>query len=115
MVSFMKFGTKETALYWESESKDRRRWVFIAGEKLMLIMVELDPGAVVSWHSHEQEQVSFVLKGQAEVRTSEGVYVFNEGSAYNFKPNEPHETRNPGPDKLVVIEVFSPPREDLLK
>ncbi len=89
--------------------------MFIVGERLMLMMVELEPGARVPWHTHQQEQVSFILKGRAEVRTSEGVYVFNEGSAYGFSPNEPHETRNPGPDKLVVIEVFSPPREDLLK
>ncbi len=109
----MQFSSKELAPYFESEN--RRRWVFIVGERLMLIMVELDPGASVPWHSHQQEQISFILKGRAEVRTSDGVYLINEGSAYGFKPDEPHETRNPGPDKLVVIEVFSPPREDLLK
>ncbi|MEM0453062.1 MAG: cupin domain-containing protein [Sulfolobales archaeon] len=111
----MQFTIKETAPYQETETKDRRRWILMVGEKLMLIMVELDPGASVPWHSHPQEQVSFVLKGRAEVRTSEGLYVFQEGTSYNFKPNEPHETHNPGPDKLVVIEAFSPPREDLLK
>ncbi|MCS7108437.1 MAG: cupin domain-containing protein [Sulfolobales archaeon] len=111
----MKFTTKETALYQESETKDRRRWILIVGEKLMLMMVELDPGANVPWHTHIHEQISYVLKGRAEVKTADGIYVFNEGTAYSFRSNEPHETRNPGPDKLVVIEVFSPPREDLLK
>ncbi len=81
----------------------------------MMMVVEIAPGAGVPWHSHPQEQISYVLSGRAEVRTNDGVFTFSEGTAYYFKSNEPHETRNPGPNKLVVIEVFSPPREDLLK
>lgn len=110
----MEFRTKESTAYHELPG-GRRRWILAVGEKVMMIMVELEPGASVPWHSHPQEQISFVISGRAEVKTNEGTYTFEEGTAYYFKPNEPHETRNPGPGKLVVIEVFAPPREDLLK
>ncbi len=110
----MDFKSKEIAIYQEPRN-GIRRWIYIVGEKVMLMMVELDPNVGIPQHTHPQEQISFILSGKAEVRTSEGTYVFNEGTAYHFKPNEPHETRNPGPEKLIVLEVFAPPREDLLK
>ncbi|PUA33872.1 MAG: hypothetical protein B7O98_00155 [Zestosphaera tikiterensis] len=91
------------------------RCILAVGDKLMLIVNTLEPGALVPWHSHPHEQVSYVFKGRLTVKSQEGTYTVNEGEVLLFKSNEPHEVLNPGPEAAVVFEVFSPPREDFLK
>jgi len=110
----MEYSTKASAPMQEP-AKGIRRWILATGDKMMLVMIEMEEGAVVPWHSHYHEQIGFVLRGRVEFKTSNGTYVFDEGTAYLFRSNEPHEARNPGPGHVVVLEIFSPPREDFLK
>lgn len=87
----------------------------VNGERMMVILIELEEGAVVPMHSHHNEQAGYVLKGRVEFRTPSGVHVLGEGMAYILRSNEPHEAHNPGPGTALLIEIFSPPREDFLK
>ena len=72
----------------------------ITGERAMLAHVYLKKGAVVPMHSHDNEQITYVLEGALRFRIGDG-----------------------GPDGLVVrtgeedtidVDVFTPPRQDWL-
>lgn len=110
----MKYSRIEDTVIQESSGGIRRR-VMVNGEKIMIVLVELDEGAIVPMHSHYNEQAGYILKGRIEFRTPSGTHTLGEGTAYLLRSNEPHEVRNPGPGTAIMIEIFSPPREDLLK
>lgn len=110
----MEYLTLERAPRLET-SKGVRVWIIANGDKLTMILVELDEGAEVQLHSHPHEQAGYIVKGRVEFRTPSGAHILSEGMAYLVRSNEPHEVRNLGPGTAIAIEVFSPPREDFLK
>ena len=59
-----------------SELVAQRIWERIAarslhGERITLSVVELDPGAVVAEHQHENEQLGIVLRGLMSFRVGD--------------------------------------------
>ncbi len=94
----------------------QRIWERIAarsvhGERITLAVVELDPGAVVAEHSHENEQLGIVLHGSMSFRVGEEHRELGPGGTWRIPSNTPHEA-TAGPEGAVVIDVFSPPRGD---
>lgn len=83
----------------------------VEGDRLGLSVVELDPGIVVPEHSHENEQLGFVLSGSVRFRVGSETRELGPGATWTIPPNVPHEVHT-GPDGAVVVDVFSPPRDD---
>ena len=83
----------------------------IEGEQLSLAVVELDPGSVVSEHSHENEQLGFVVSGSVTFRIGDETRELGPGGAWQISPDIPHEV-HAGPEGAVVIDVFAPARDD---
>ncbi len=81
------------------------------GEKLMLSYLEMEPGAVVPLHHHPHEQGGILLEGRMELTIGDETRVVEAGSLYLIPPNVPHKAVAIG-GKAVVLDVFSPPRED---
>jgi quercetin dioxygenase-like cupin family protein len=81
------------------------------GERITLSVVELDPGAVVAEHRHENEQLGIVLQGLMSFRVGDERRDLGPGGTWRIPPNTPHEA-TAGPDGAVVIDVFAPTRED---
>ena len=81
------------------------------GERITLAVVELDPGAVVAEHAHENEQLGIVLQGSMRFRVGDEVQELGPGGTWTIPANTPHEA-TAGPDGAVVIDVFAPPRDD---
>jgi quercetin dioxygenase-like cupin family protein len=76
-----------------------------------LAVVELEPGAVASEHSHENEQLGIVLQGTITFRVGDDERELGPGETWCIPGNTPHEA-TAGPEGTVVIDVFSPPRDD---
>jgi quercetin dioxygenase-like cupin family protein len=74
-------------------------------------VVELDPGAVVAEHSHENEQLGIVLRGTMDFRVGDERRELGPGGTWCIPANAPHEA-TAGPQGAVVIDVFAPPRDD---
>jgi quercetin dioxygenase-like cupin family protein len=74
-------------------------------------VVELEPGAVVAEHSHDNEQLGIVLRGAIDFRVGDERRELGPGGTWCIAPNTPHEAVA-GPEGAVVIDVFSPSRED---
>lgn len=83
----------------------------MTGDKLMFIFVRLDPNAEVPPHQHVNEQVGTVIEGQLTITIGGETRTLSVGEAYHIPSNVPHgaTTDERG---CLVIDVFSPPRED---
>ena len=81
------------------------------GERITMAVVELEPGAVVAEHSHENEQLGIVLKGELTLRVGDEERTLGPDETWCIAPNAVH-SGHAGPDGAVVLDVFSPPRSD---
>jgi quercetin dioxygenase-like cupin family protein len=85
----------------------------VPGEKMTLVFFYLSPSAKIPEHSHPHEQIGTVLKGSLELSIGTEKRIVNPGQAYVIPSDVPHSGKNlEAPSE--VIEVFSPPREDLV-
>ena len=83
----------------------------VSGERLTLAVVELDPGAVVAEHAHENEQLGLLLHGSMAFRIGDEERELGPGDTWTIPSSTPHEAVA-GPEGAVVIDVFAPPRDD---
>ena len=89
-----------------------------SGERMMLAHVYLDEGAIVPMHSHENEQLTWVIEGALRFWIGEeGSDDFQEmvvsaGETLYIPSNVPHKAEALA--DTLDIDVFSPPRQDWL-
>jgi len=88
----------------------------ICGERLMLAQVSLQKGCVIPAHSHDNEQVTYVLDGALHIWLGEDgrdEIVVHGGEVLVLPPNVRH--KGEALEDTVVIDVFCPPRLDWLQ
>jgi quercetin dioxygenase-like cupin family protein len=101
----------------ETVTPDIARRLF-TGERMMLAQVYLDKGAIVPWHSHENEQLTWVLEGSLKFWIGkEGTVDLEEvvvaaGDVLFIPSNVPHKAEALA--DTLDVDVFSPPRQDWL-
>ena len=78
---------------------------------LMLSYLEMDADGVVPLHQHPHEQGGILLRGRLELTIGDEVRVVEPGSLFLIPANVPHKARPVG-GPVVVLDVFSPVRED---
>jgi quercetin dioxygenase-like cupin family protein len=83
----------------------------VHGERLTLGLIELEPEAVLPEHRHGNEQLGMVLKGSITFTIGTERQTLGPGGTWRIPSNVPHEAVI-GPEGAVVIDVFSPARED---
>ena len=91
---------------------DRR---LITGERVMLAHVYLKKGCVVPKHSHENEQITYILEGALRFKLGEDqkeVITVSAGEVLHIPSNLPHEAE--AVEDTLDVDVFSPPRADWL-
>ena len=81
------------------------------GEKVMLSLVILDPNAVVPEHSHVHEQMGMLVSGTMEF-SIEGKKTTLSGNEMYLVPGGVRHSAKAGPEGAVVLDAFSPPREE---
>lgn len=84
----------------------------ITGEKIMLARVLLKKGCVVPEHSHENEQVTYILEGALKFWIDGKEIVVHEGEVLCIPSNMPHKAEAVA--DTVDLDVFYPPRQDWL-
>lgn len=83
----------------------------VNGERMTMSVIELDPGAHVPEHQHENEQLGLVLQGTIRMRVDEETRECLAGETYRISASTPHEA-HAGPEGAVVMDVFAPIRSD---
>ena len=101
----------------ETVTSDIARRLF-TGERMMLTQVYLDEGAIVPKHSHENEQLTWVVEGALRFfigdEGSDGYEerVISAGEILYIPSNVPHKAE--ALEDTLDVDVFSPPRQDWL-
>jgi len=81
------------------------------GKNLMLSYLEMDEGAVVPMHSHPHEQGGMLIKGTLELTIGDETRQVEAGAMFLIPADVPHKAVAIG-GPVVVLDVFSPVRED---
>jgi len=84
----------------------------VSGGKIMLARVLLKKGCVVPEHSHENEQVTYILEGALKFSIDGKEIVVREGEVLCIPSNMPHKAE--AVEDTVDLDVFYPPRQDWL-
>jgi quercetin dioxygenase-like cupin family protein len=82
-------------------------------ETMTVALINLAKGAVVPRHSHPNEQVVNVLEGRLRVVLDDGELEAAAGETVPLAADVPHEVE--ALEDTVVLDVFSPVREDWLR
>ncbi|MFL6439859.1 MAG: cupin domain-containing protein [Terriglobales bacterium] len=84
----------------------------ISGDKIMLARVLLKRGSVVPEHSHENEQVTYILDGALKFWIDGKEIVVRTGEVLCIPAHMPHKAE--AVEDTVDLDVFYPPRQDWL-
>ncbi len=66
-------------------------------------------------HTHVHEQMGLCLQGEIVFVISGEEITVKAGEFYHIPGNVPHSERNDRSEPAVLVDFFSPPREDLLQ
>ncbi len=86
----------------------------VSGEKVMMVMNEIQPGTSPNPHSHPHEQILYIMKGRAEIEVGDKKWVFGPGDVMVVPPDVPHMLKVLGNEPVLNLDVFSPIRNDYL-
>lgn len=81
------------------------------GEKLLLSIVEIAPGAVIPNHTHPHEQAGILLDGELEFTIDGQTRILKPGEVYIIPGNVEHKVKA-GSVSAKALDIFSPVREE---
>jgi len=84
----------------------------VAGDREMLAQIYLKRGALVPMHSHDSEQMTYVLQGSLRFLVGGEEIIVREGEVLHIPPGVPHQAE--ALDDTFELDVFSPVRADWL-
>jgi len=96
-----------------SDMLDRR---LITGDRMMLAHVYLKKGCIVPKHSHENEQLTYILEGALRFWIGEDQkkeVIVSAGEVLHIPSNVPHKAE--ALEDTLDVDIFSPPRQDWLE
>ena len=83
---------------------------FVAGERSMLARLLLRKGCIVPLHSHENEQITYILEGALKFLLQGKEIVVRAGEVLVIPAHVPHSAE--ALEDTVDLDVFCPPRAD---
>jgi quercetin dioxygenase-like cupin family protein len=82
----------------------------VSGERQMLAQIYLKRGAQVPMHSHESEQMTYILQGALRVLVGGEEVTVREGEVLHIPSWVPHQAE--ALEDTFELDVFSPIRQD---
>ena len=107
MAMFSKYSSEG----YRSTIKGIRQKTLVYGEKTLMTESRLSKGTRIPTHSHPHEQTGYLVSGRTRLFVDDQVYTCNPGDSWCIPENTEHGTF--AIKDSVIIEVFSPVREDL--
>ncbi len=87
----------------------------ITGDRMMLAHVYMKKGCVIPRHSHENEQLTYILEGALCFYIGEDEkeeVIVRAGEVLHIPSNIPHKAV--ALEDTLDVDIFSPPRQDWL-
>jgi quercetin dioxygenase-like cupin family protein len=84
----------------------------VHGKRTHLTRVKLKKGAIVPEHQHPEEQTGYLISGRLRFFSGDKDTIVSVGDCWTFAGGEMHGAE--ALEDTVVVECFSPLREDYL-
>ncbi|WP_298930244.1 cupin domain-containing protein [uncultured Allomuricauda sp.] len=99
-------------LDWEVVGEGLKRKIMGYDDKIMLVKVHFEVGAVGQMHEHYHSQVTYIESGSFDVTIDGNTQTLKGGDSFYIPPHAMHGAicKKSG----VLIDVFSPIREDFM-
>lgn len=98
---------------WEKIDDNLERAIVGYDNSLMQTIVRFKKGGIGYMHQHIHSQVAFILKGTFEVQIEDEKKILNSGDTFFILSNKMHGVVCL--EEGILVESFSPMREDFLK
>ena len=85
----------------------------VVGKNVMVCRFTFDPFVVTDVHTHPHEQVTMVMAGKVKFTVDGSPVIASPGDVLHFPPNNSHGATMLD-EEVVLIDIFSPIREDFL-
>jgi len=102
----------EKNIPWEDLGNGIQRQVYGYDDKVMLVKVKFEAGAIGQLHQHLHTQVTYVESGVFRMTIGEAVQVIEKGDGFYVPPNAVHGIVCL--EAGMLVDVFAPMREDFL-
>jgi quercetin dioxygenase-like cupin family protein len=83
---------------------------FVFGERSMLARIILRKGSIVPLHSHENEQITYILEGTLKFIVQDKEIIVRAGEVLVIPSHVPHSAE--ALEDTIDLDVFCPPRAD---
>jgi quercetin dioxygenase-like cupin family protein len=80
------------------------------GDRLMLIEVAAEKGAVVPMHTHPHEQTGYLISGRLLFEVGDEKREIGPGDCWLVPSSVPHQ--GTALESCLLVDIFSPPREE---
>jgi quercetin dioxygenase-like cupin family protein len=104
---------KTNPLAWENIGKNIDRQIVGFDDSLMMVLVRFKKGAIGYVHQHFHSQATYIAEGTFEVTIENQKEVLSNGDSFFVPSNNQHGVVCL--EDGILVDVFSPKREDLLK
>ena len=103
---------KSSEYKWEEVAPGISRKITGYNDDIMMVLVKFEKGGIGTPHSHPHSQSTYVESGEFEVQMGETFQMLKQGDCFLAPPNTVHGVvcKMAG----VLVDVFSPVREDFL-
>lgn len=85
----------------------------IWGEHLMVCRLQLRPHVVTAVHSHPHEQITLVERGRVKFFVEDQEHIVGPGAVLHFPSGIRHGATMLD-EEVVLVDIFTPLREDFL-
>lgn len=93
-----------------AEGIDRQ---MVVGQGIMICRLRFDPHVVTPAHSHPHEQMTLVMQGKVRFILGDEERIVSAGDVLHFPSNHWHGATMLD-EEVVLLDIFSPIREDFL-
>ena len=95
---------------WQAAEPGVHRRIVLDGEKIMLVEVHFEPGAIGNVHRHPHEQATRVINGRVRF-TLDGQEQIVAAGEYLLIPSQTLHGAE-ALEESLLLDIFSPPRQD---
>lgn len=103
---------KQSKEGYHSRVKGIKQKTLAYGERTLMAEFLMEKGAILPHHSHPYEQTGYLVSGHIVLTAGKEIYDCHPGDSWCIAMNVEHSAEIP--EDSVVVEIFSPVREDYL-
>lgn len=99
---------------WHEVQPGVQRRILAHDTSVMMVLYRIAPGSRFAMHTHPHLQSGTVLQGGGLFLVGKETWTLRVGSSYTLPGGVPHELRADDATPTIILDVFTPRREEFL-